>query len=168
RGAVRPVLRQPRGGGPDRRARGRLRRQARHGRDRPRVHVRLELLRPGRPPLGGPVDGPERRPAVSRRAAGRAPPRRKASWGTLLGMKVRAVLSLAALVVLTAACAGSGVAPGNAQKGYVVWGYVGHTSTSAAAGTQVVLVDAARSEEHTSELQSRENLVCRLLLEKKN
>src|SRR5436309_6584849 len=27
--------------------------------------------------------------------------------------------------------------------------------------------DARRSEEHTSELQSRENLVCRLLLEKK-
>src|SRR5690606_42070606 len=27
---------------------------------------------------------------------------------------------------------------------------------------------ANRSEEHTSELQSRENLVCRLLLEKKN
>src|SRR5947209_13549793 len=26
----------------------------------------------------------------------------------------------------------------------------------------------ARSEEHTSELQSRQNLVCRLLLEKKN
>src|SRR5690606_40433776 len=29
-------------------------------------------------------------------------------------------------------------------------------------------VGAVRSEEHTSELQSRENLVCRLLLEKKN
>src|SRR5690606_41960490 len=28
-------------------------------------------------------------------------------------------------------------------------------------------VDNVRSEEHTSELQSRENLVCRLLLEKK-
>src|SRR5690606_39739914 len=28
-------------------------------------------------------------------------------------------------------------------------------------------VDPRRSEEHTSELQSRENLVCRLLLEKK-
>src|SRR5690606_41902277 len=28
--------------------------------------------------------------------------------------------------------------------------------------------DEQRSEEHTSELQSRENLVCRLLLEKKN
>src|SRR5438874_9889487 len=34
----------------------------------------------------------------------------------------------------------------------------------------VVLVDDAgfRSEEHTSELQSRRDLVCRLLLEKKN
>src|SRR5690606_40447958 len=30
-----------------------------------------------------------------------------------------------------------------------------------------VVVDQDRSEEHTSELQSRENLVCRLLLEKK-
>src|SRR5690606_39472476 len=30
------------------------------------------------------------------------------------------------------------------------------------------LVTEARSEEHTSELQSRENLVCRLLLETKN
>src|SRR5436309_7104191 len=28
-------------------------------------------------------------------------------------------------------------------------------------------IERARSEEHTSELQSRENLVCRLLLEKK-
>src|SRR5690606_41274889 len=28
--------------------------------------------------------------------------------------------------------------------------------------------EESRSEEHTSELQSRENLVCRLLLEKKN
>src|SRR5690606_41983390 len=33
--------------------------------------------------------------------------------------------------------------------------------------TQGVQRHAARSEEHTSELQSRENLVCRLLLEKK-
>src|SRR5690606_41911686 len=29
-------------------------------------------------------------------------------------------------------------------------------------------LDGGRSEEHTSELQSRENLVCRLLLERKN
>src|SRR5688572_32692426 len=31
----------------------------------------------------------------------------------------------------------------------------------------IVYVDPARSEEHTSELQSQSNLVCRLLLEKK-
>src|SRR5688572_32373386 len=30
------------------------------------------------------------------------------------------------------------------------------------------LLEEARSEEHTSELQSQSNLVCRLLLEKKN
>src|SRR5699024_12838792 len=35
-------------------------------------------------------------------------------------------------------------------------------------GTGVVGAGALRSEEHTSELQSRFDLVCRLLLEKKN
>src|SRR5690606_41389275 len=39
----------------------------------------------------------------------------------------------------------------------------GETRGNLAAGGREV----ARSEEHTSELQSRENLVCRLLLEKK-
>src|SRR5690606_39340552 len=34
--------------------------------------------------------------------------------------------------------------------------------------TAIELRGRLRSEEHTSELQSRENLVCRLLLEKKN
>src|SRR5258707_3919173 len=36
------------------------------------------------------------------------------------------------------------------------------------AGACGVLVRQGRSEEHTSELQSRQYLVCRLLLEKKN
>src|SRR5690606_40372950 len=36
-----------------------------------------------------------------------------------------------------------------------------------AQGSPEVYVPVWRSEEHTSELQSRENLVCRLLLEKK-
>src|SRR5690606_41083062 len=36
-----------------------------------------------------------------------------------------------------------------------------------AIGWPKALRSRARSEEHTSELQSRENLVCRLLLEKK-
>src|SRR5690606_40397860 len=39
--------------------------------------------------------------------------------------------------------------------------------TSLAFGTELAFEDIHRSEEHTSELQSRENLVCRLLLEKK-
>src|SRR5690606_41325950 len=34
-------------------------------------------------------------------------------------------------------------------------------------GSAWINLGVARSEEHTSELQSRENLVCRLLLEKK-
>src|SRR5690606_41419817 len=34
-------------------------------------------------------------------------------------------------------------------------------------GLETFMVEETRSEEHTSELQSRENLVCRLLLEKK-
>src|SRR2546427_5720354 len=36
-----------------------------------------------------------------------------------------------------------------------------------AAGVQVLPGNLTRSEEHTSELQSQSNLVCRLLLEKK-
>src|SRR2546430_3002910 len=38
---------------------------------------------------------------------------------------------------------------------------------SIAPAQRRVPVDAVRSEEHTSELQSQSNLVCRLLLEKK-
>src|SRR5690606_41519390 len=37
----------------------------------------------------------------------------------------------------------------------------------AAGQDKEITYSSARSEEHTSELQSRENLVCRLLLEKK-
>src|SRR3712207_6999539 len=41
------------------------------------------------------------------------------------------------------------------------------TSTPEDYGVGAVLLLEARSEEHTSELQSRQYLVCRLLLEKK-
>src|SRR5690606_41824322 len=44
---------------------------------------------------------------------------------------------------------------------------LGHRVTGPLAGQLACLLQH-RSEEHTSELQSRENLVCRLLLEKKN
>src|SRR5690606_40667936 len=43
----------------------------------------------------------------------------------------------------------------------------GEPAEAAAAPWSDELDRADRSEEHTSELQSRENLVCRLLLEKK-
>src|SRR5690606_42058254 len=42
-----------------------------------------------------------------------------------------------------------------------------HASTRVAPPYLIDLSASNRSEEHTSELQSRENLVCRLLLEKK-
>src|SRR5690606_39435619 len=42
---------------------------------------------------------------------------------------------------------------------------LGSTKRSKCSGSSLRWI---RSEEHTSELQSRENLVCRLLLEKKN
>src|SRR3712207_8581541 len=45
----------------------------------------------------------------------------------------------------------------------------GYTWTSPAPpGTSTAPTSGRRSEEHTSELQSRQYLVCRLLLEKKN
>src|SRR5690606_42122388 len=43
----------------------------------------------------------------------------------------------------------------------------GKDMTQNTIATAADYADAMRSEEHTSELQSRENLVCRLLLEKK-
>src|SRR4051812_49646179 len=41
------------------------------------------------------------------------------------------------------------------------------TGSASRAAQQAVEADGRRSEEHTSELQSHVNLVCRLLLEKK-
>src|SRR5439155_2027962 len=42
-----------------------------------------------------------------------------------------------------------------------------HDPTEMLADIELALAQALRSEEHTSELQSRGHLVCRLLLEKK-
>src|SRR5690606_40189352 len=66
---------------------------------------------------------------------------------------------------------------------FMMWSHQGIAQTEQAADTPVAVSRTekveelsqealrqglVRSEEHTSELQSRENLVCRLLLEKKN
>src|SRR5207249_7616158 len=53
----------------------------------------------------------------------------------------------------------------NLQPDFVVVGF----TTGVAVATAILFgLGPARSEEHTSELQSRFDLVCRLLLEKKN
>src|SRR3712207_8671394 len=64
------------------------------------------------------------------------------------------------------------VGPGGEARDYVgpvnplaTWRSVARTNLIAVAAFSVVV---NRSEEHTSELQSRQYLVCRLLLEKKN
>src|SRR5690606_41435908 len=47
------------------------------------------------------------------------------------------------------------------------WGGYTQYGRTRKSGVELALQLRPRSEEHTSELQSRENLVCRLLLEKK-
>src|SRR3712207_8223529 len=70
---------------------------------------------------------------------------------------------------------GMGRRPANAQIAHLICEMVGRLKAVGLAEgqscewplTQAELGDALRSEEHTSELQSRQYLVCRLLLEKK-
>src|SRR5690606_41212928 len=60
---------------------------------------------------------------------------------------------------------GDGVGPWRRGEASGAWGISPRLCARPAPGFRGV---GKRSEEHTSELQSRENLVCRLLLEKKN
>src|SRR5688572_32769831 len=54
------------------------------------------------------------------------------------------------------------------DAGRLMTGRIGdETKFDTAIHASLALMSAARSEEHTSELQSQSNLVCRLLLEKK-
>src|SRR5690606_40197902 len=51
---------------------------------------------------------------------------------------------------------------------YGGWFWMAHSVQAAVSeGARAAIAGLDRSEEHTSELQSRENLVCRLLLENK-
>src|SRR3712207_8513356 len=65
---------------------------------------------------------------------------------------------------LTVASHGVGVAPAPFVKRLLV-GPMAHDGVGNGDGTDGII--GVRSEEHTSELQSRQYLVCRLLLEKK-
>src|SRR5690606_42080253 len=64
-------------------------------------------------------------------------------------------------------------ADGHRAAGVPVWTQLAATCPPCAGGARtscrlrLCRSQSGRSEEHTSELQSRENLVCRLLLEKK-
>ena len=55
-----------------------------------------------------------------------------------------------------------------ARKRYSAEQIIGHLRQAEILISEGKTIIEARSEEHTSELQSRTNLVCRLLLEKKN
>src|SRR3712207_8105229 len=71
------------------------------------------------------------------------------------------------------ACGSGTVRPVLGPRGAAVWVVAeAATAAAAAAGTEAgcdfAWAACMRSEEHTSELQSRQYLVCRLLLEKKN
>src|SRR2546430_13554493 len=59
-----------------------------------------------------------------------------------------------------------GAAPGRSPA-RTVDDFIGGRQSIIAAQGLVCVLHALRSEEHTSELQSQSNLVCRLLLEKK-
>src|SRR5437870_11240366 len=78
-------------------------------------------------------------------------------WGTRVSISsvVRTVTGMAMIA--------SATAPASAEKCPM-------RTTSSSYTNRPMMIDGAdsRSEEHTSELQSRGHLVCRLLLEKKN
>src|SRR5690606_40593285 len=63
-------------------------------------------------------------------------------------------------------CRGGGVKRHYERSGLIKTGFYQFVERIGAVA-HLVLVLWVQSEEHTSELQSRENLVCRLLLEKK-
>src|SRR5690554_7370559 len=107
-------------------------------------------------------------------------------------MKSRWLLSLVALSLVIAACGGNGeTTTTTAASGTTTTQGGGDDTTTTTEGSGDIQYDVgvtpapcddavndgngciylgiiSRSEEHTSELQSRPHLVCRLLLEKKN
>src|SRR5438874_12054654 len=57
--------------------------------------------------------------------------------------------------------------PGLGEQGVAVFGIERHETAHGPQDFLAIAKKVERSEEHTSELQSRRDLVCRLLLEKK-
>src|SRR2546430_3649997 len=61
-----------------------------------------------------------------------------------------------------------GLSPAVFRLGLIVLTLLGGAGILVYLAAVLVIPEEGRSEEHTSELQSQSNLVCRLLLEKKN
>src|SRR5688572_31172086 len=82
--------------------------------------------------------------------------------GTEVGLKAKALMEAGELVPdeVVSGIIGEKLDDLGPEQGVIFDGY---PRTAA----QAVSLDEIRSEEHTSELQSQSNLVCRLLLEKK-
>src|SRR5690606_42117047 len=102
--------------------------------------------------------------------APRAPPLSPPSASTALFRSPERleVFGRHALQAQAAAAEGDHLQPGQEPGGVIEAGEVGLGDVRAVrfvAGYALVVVDEVRSEEHTSELQSRESLVCRLRLE---
>src|SRR5690606_41193606 len=85
----------------------------------------------------------------------RSPPRARNPLGRRPLGKERRLMTTSFIDGVAVECEGSG------ETVLLIHGLGGTSNTWTALGATL-----ARSEEHTSELQSRENLVCRLLLEK--
>src|SRR5690554_7789982 len=60
------------------------------------------------------------------------------------------------------------IGAGERDENGITWGVLIQALSSSSAANLLSTPSIIRSEEHTSELQSRPHLVCRLLLEKKN
>src|SRR5690554_7164259 len=112
-----------------------------------------------------------RRPRFSGSSAGPMPPRRSGPWQAAHCCRYRVFVP-----VLPDSLASKGVAitllASNRVEIIFVRAWVRFTCNSSRLVSQVSVQAGrrpavARSEEHTSELQSRPHLVCRLLLEKK-
>src|SRR3712207_7005096 len=88
------------------------------------------------------------------------------SWGVAVASKFLAVGS-----AVPAAVAGIGAIATQAEANVAYKGlalaHLDDGATADVALARLLEEDEVRSEEHTSELQSRQYLVCRLLLEKK-
>src|SRR5690606_25320693 len=82
----------------------------------------------------------------------------EAEIAALQALVSRIDLNFAKAVEMILACKGRLVVSGMGKPGFVAQKI---SATFASTGTPSLYLHPARSEEHTSELQSRENLVCR-------